>query len=108
MDRRYTYIASDNTGTTTGTALGADNQDIAIYQIHFGAPSDGDSLIVYDKVNPVGSATTNIAFNFTQATHAEGTDFMRVVDFGEKGLQIGEGGNVATTANQVTIIWGVI
>lgn len=107
MDRQYTYIASDNTGSN-GVALGDDNQDIAIYQIHFGAPSDGDSLYIHDKINPVSGATTDIAFRFTQATHAAGTDFMRVIDFGEKGLQIGEGGNVNTDASQVTVIWGII
>lgn len=101
---QYTYIASDNT-TANGTAIGADNQDIVIEAIIFGLPADGKYVTVYDKVNPVLSASTNIAAKVTQPTAAAGKDWVREVRFGPNGLRLGEGGNVVTDASQVTVVW---
>jgi hypothetical protein len=100
---RYTYVASDNTGTG-GTALGVDNQDIVVHSIIWGTPGDGEYAIIYDKVNPVVGAATNKAAHITQPTAAAGKDWVRVSEF-PGGLRLGEGGNIVTNASQVTVIW---
>lgn len=101
---KYTYIASDNTATN-GTAIGVDNQDVVIKAIVFGLPADTKYATVYNIVNPVTGASTNIAAKITQPTAAAGKDWVRVATFGEEGLRLGEGGNVVTDASQVTVIW---
>lgn len=101
----YTYIASSNTATN-GVALGVDNQDITVWKILVGLPVDGGAVTVFDKVNPVNAASTNIAFKLTQPTAAAGKDWVREVNFGKKGLQLGEGGNVIIDQTmQVTVLW---
>ena len=107
QNRRYLYIASDNTAkeaTQAGEALGVDNQDIIVYKVIFGTPSDATYLKIYDKVNPILNSTTSLAAFITQPTAAAGKDWVREVDFGE-GLHLGEGGAVVTNASQVTVIW---
>lgn len=107
MDRQYTYVASDNT-SSNGTALGDDNQDIAIYQIIIGNPADGKYVEIYNKINPVAGATSDVVMKLTVPTAAEGKNYQQVYDFGEQGVQIGEGGNVVTDATDVTVVWGVV
>lgn len=105
---QYTYIASDNTAavaTTAGTPLGADNEEVVIYGIYWGLPSDAHYIKIYDKVNVVLNATTNLAAFITQPSHAAGLETIRYIDFGPKGLHLGEGGNVVTNGNQITVIW---
>lgn len=105
---RYTYIASDNTAESAsyaGVPLGADNQDVVIYKIIWGVPSDTHYITIYDKYNPVLNSTTNIAAKITQPTAAAGKDWVREIDFGPQGLHLGEGGNVVTNGNQITVIW---
>lgn len=101
---RYTYIASDNTATN-GTALGTDNTDVIVYKIIFGTPTDGKYVQLFDKVNPVTGASTSVVAKVTQPTAAAGKDWVREVDFGSKGVRLGEGGNVVTDDSQVTVIW---
>mgnify|MGYP003395350219 CR=1 FL=1 len=102
-----TYIAGDNTATN-GTALGVAGQDIRIYRILVGLPTDTATVTVYDISNPVNGATTNIAFKLTEPTAASGKDWVREVNFGEYGLPITGGGNVIIGAtNNVTVIWAV-
>lgn len=100
---KYTYIASDNTGSN-GTALGADNEDIVVFGVVFGVPGDGEYATIYDVTNVVTGATTNIAAKITQPTAAAGEDHIRIHEFGP-GLELGEGGNIVTDASQVTVIW---
>ena len=85
--------------------MGADNQDVTVYGIIFGTPADGVYVTLYDKYNPILNSTTNIAAKITQPTAAAGKDYVTFVDFGPKGLRLGEGGNVVTNASQVTVIW---
>ncbi len=99
----YTYIHADNTATN-GTALGVNDQDIVVKKIIFGLPADTKYLKLFDKVNPITAATTNLAAMITQPTAAAGKDWVREVDFGE-GIRLGEGGNVVTDAAQVTVCW---
>lgn len=104
----YTYIASDNTAAVpdyAGTALGADNQDVTVYGIVWGAPGDGHYVTLYDKYNPILNSTSNIAAKITQPTAAAGKQYVNFVDFGPKGLHLGEGGNIVTNGNQITVIW---
>ena len=103
---QYTYIHSSN-AATNGVALGADNQDIRVFKIIFGLPEDGKYVKLFDKINPVTAATTNLAAMITQPTAAAGKDWVREVDFGPDGIRLGEGGNVVTDAAQVTIVWGL-
>jgi len=105
---RYTYIASDNTAASTsyaGTALGADNQDVVIYKIINGSPTDADYIKIYDKYNPILNSTSNLAAYLTQPSHAAGCEWQYEYDFGPKGLHLGEGGNVVTNGDQITVIW---
>jgi hypothetical protein len=104
----YLYIASDNTAKEVdqaGESLGVENQDVIIHKIIWGVPSDTHYITIYDKVNPVLDATTNIAAKITQPTAAAGKDWIREIDFGPKGLHLGEGGSVVTNGNQITVIW---
>lgn len=100
---RYTYIASDNTGSN-GTAIGADNDDVVVFGLIFGTPGDGEYATIYDVSNPVTGATTNIAAKITQPTAAAGKPYQAVVEF-PGGLELGEGGAVVTDASQVTVVW---
>lgn len=100
----YTYIHADNTATN-GTAIGVDNQDVVIKKILFGLPADGKYAKLFNKVNPVTAATTDLAAMITQPTAAAGKDWVREVNFGEDGIRLGEGGNVVTDAAQVTVVW---
>lgn len=105
---KYLYIASDNTAAETtqaGQALGVENQDVWVKKIIWGSPSDAHYITIYDKVNPVLSASTNIAAKITQPTHAAGCDWLREIDFGPKGLHLGEGGCVVTNGNQITVMY---
>lgn len=100
-----TYIASSNTATN-GTQLGGSaNQDIKVYKIIFGSPADGKYATIFDKINPVTGATTNVVAKITQPTAAAGKDWVRMVDFGETGLPLGNGGNVVTDGTDVSVVW---
>lgn len=102
---RSTYIASSNTATN-GQALGAGEEDVRIYKILIGLPTDASTVTVYSISNPVYGATTNIAYKLTQPTAAAGKDWVREVNFGEKGLPLGAGGNVIIDGtNNVTVLW---
>ena len=101
---RYTYIASDNTATN-GTSLGTDNTDVVVYKIIFGNPTDGGITYLYDKTNPVYQAATSLVVKFTQATAAAGKNWVREIDFGSNGVELGEGGNVVTDESDVTVVW---
>ena len=106
MDKRYTYIASDNSATN-GTALSVDNADVIVYRIIVGNPSDGGYVHLFDKVNPVAGATTSVVVKITQPTAGAGKDWVRDIDFGPDGVKLGEGGNVVTDESDVTVIWGL-
>lgn len=104
---RYTYISADNTATN-GTALGADNQDVVVYRIVVGAPVNSGNIIVYDKYNPIGGSTSNVAAKIScpASIPTSGAVIGTVVDFGEKGLHLGEGGAVTIDQTmQVTVLW---
>src|SRR3990167_7277757 len=100
-----TYIASSNVDDN-GTALGADNEDVRVFKLLIGLPTDGSKIRLYNQINPVGDATTNIAFQLTQPTAAAGKNWVREVDFGPNGLPLTEGGNIVIDGtNNVTVIW---
>lgn len=102
-----TYIASDNTATN-GTALGNSGEDVTVFKILVGLPTDGSTLTVYNISNPVAGASTNIAYKLTQPTAAAGKDWVREIDFGKYGLPLSGGGNVVINGtNNVTVIWGL-
>lgn len=102
-----TYVASSNTATN-GTALGAAGQDIRVYRLLVGAPTDGTTVTLYNITNPIGGASTNIAYKLTQPTAGAGKDWVRVVDFGQYGLPLSDGGNVVIDGtNNVTVVWAV-
>ena len=100
----YTYISADNT-STNGTALGVAGQDVVLKAIVFGLGADAVYATVYDEVNPFTGATTNIAAKVTQPTAAAGKNYVPEFVFGGAGLRLGNGGNVVTSASQVTVIW---
>jgi len=110
---RFKYIASDNS-TSDASAFNSTGQDCFIKKIFFGAPADGDLTNLYNKsvatghTSGMGSVSTaNLAWHHTQATHAEGTDWERVVEFAGEfnpGLQL-DGGSIHTNASSVTVIW---
>jgi hypothetical protein len=100
-----TYIASSNTATN-GTALGAGDNDVTVFRVLVGLPTDTSTLTIYNISNPVNAATTNIAYKLTQPTAAAGKEWQRNIDFGAKGLQLSSGGNVVIDGtNNVTILW---
>lgn len=102
-----TYQAADNTATN-GTALGVAGQDIRVYKLLVGLPTDGSTIRLYNISNPVVASSTDIAFKLTQPSHAAGSDWVREVDFGEYGLPLTGGGNVAIDGtNNVTVIWAI-
>jgi len=102
---RSTYIASSNTATN-GQALGAGEEDVRLFKLLIGLPTDGSTVTVYTITNPVNGATTNIAYKLTQPTAAAGKDWVREVDFGKKGLPLGQGGNIIIDGtNNVTALW---
>lgn len=102
---RATYIASSNSATN-GTALGAAGDDVRVYRLLVGLPTDSSTVVIYDISNPVGGASTNIAYKLTQPSAAAGKDWVRSVDFGPEGLPLGSGGNVVIDGtNNVTVIW---
>lgn len=104
---RATYVASSNQATN-GEALGAAGQDVRVFKLLVGLPTDGSKVRLYNITNPVGDATTNIAFQLTQPTAAAGKDWVRSVDFGPEGLPLTDGGNVVIDGtNNVTVIWDV-
>ena len=110
---RVTYVASDNSAGDA-QVLGTAGRDIFVKKVLFGAPSDGLITQFYNKAVATGHtsgmgsvSSANLAFKFTQATHAEGCDWVREVDFtgyGSGGMQL-DGGSFHTNANQVTVIW---
>lgn len=116
----FTYINASNATTDSTNLVGRDeasgagaNRDILVFRIIFGTPEDGKITILHDAVTQPGHASgmssvgvTEAAFKHTQATHAAGTDFDRVVDFGEPGLPL-NGGSIHTDASNVTVIWDV-
>jgi hypothetical protein len=104
---RYTYIASDNTGTN-GVALGVADEDILIHSLVFGTPADGKVCTVYDKPNPVNGATTDIAFKTTQPTAAAGKQYVNREDFGGQPLHLGNGGAVIFNGSDLTVIWSKV
>ena|SRR3990167_2442469 len=101
---KYKYISASN-AATNGVAIGADNQDVTVLKIIFGTPGDGEYVELHNIINPVAGATTNMVAKVTQPTAAAGKDWVREVNFGEKGVRLGEGGNVVTDSNQVTVLW---
>lgn len=102
---RATYIASSNT-STNGTALGAGDEDVRVFKILVGLPTDGSTVTVYTISNPVNGATTNIAYKLTQPTAGAGKDWQRNIDFGSEGLPLSTGGNVVIDGtNNVTVLW---
>lgn len=102
---RATYIASSNTATN-GAALGAVDEDVRVFKILVGLPTDTSTVVVSNITNPVSGATTNIAFKLTQPTAAAGKDWVREVDFGPFGLPLTSGGNVEINGtNNVTVLW---
>lgn len=103
MALHYTYVASDNTATN-GTALGVAGQDILVKALVFGLGADSVYAELYDETNPFAGATTNIAAKVTQPAAAAGKNYDRTVTFGD-GLLLGNGGNVVTTASQLTVVW---
>lgn len=100
---RYTYIADNNT-STNGTALGVEGQDIFVHRIIVGAPVNNKTITIYDKVNPVNGATTDIAALLTVAnTGSENADQPLVF---ELGLPLGNGGNVIINDDMdVTVVF---
>lgn len=104
---RATYVASTNEATN-GEALGAAGQDVRVYRLLVGLPTDGSKVRLYNITNPVGTASTNIAYQLVQPTAAAGKDWVRVVDFGSEGLPLSDGGNVVIDGtNNVTVIWDI-
>ncbi len=102
-----TYQAASNTATN-GTALGAAGQDIRVWKLLVGAPTDASTVTLYNITNPIGGASTNIAYKLTQPTAGAGKDWVREVDFGPYGLPLTDGGNVVIDGtNNVTVVWGI-
>ena len=102
---KVTYIASSNTATN-GDALGSSGQDVRLFKLFVGLPTDGSTVTAYSITNPVNGATTNIAFKLTQPTAAAGKDWVREVNFGPQGLPLNEGGNIIIDGtNNVTAMW---
>lgn len=102
-----TYQAADNTGTN-GTALGVAGQDIRVYKLLIGLPTDGSTVRLYNITNPVVASSTDIAYKLTQPTAAAGKDWVREVDFGPYGLPLTGGGNVTIDGtNNVTVVWAI-
>ena len=102
-----TYVASSNEATN-GTALGTAGQDVRVYKLLVGLPTDSSKVRLYTISNPIGTASTNIAFQLTQPTAGAGKDWVREVDFGQYGLPLDGGGNVVIDGtNNVTVIWAV-
>lgn len=102
-----TYVASTNEATN-GVALGAAGQDVRVYKLLVGLPTDGSKVRLYNITNPIGTSTANIAYQLVQPTAAAGKDWVRVVDFGEFGLPLTDGGNVVIDGtNNVTVIWAI-
>ena len=101
-----TYVASSNSATN-GTALGSAGQDVRVFKLLVGLPTDASTVTLYTISNPVGGASTNIAYKLTQPTAGAGKDWVRSVDFGQYGLPLGDGGNVVIDGtNNVTVVWG--
>jgi hypothetical protein len=101
------YIASSNTATN-GTALGTATQDVRVYKLLIGLPTDTSTVVFYEISNPIGGATTNIAWKLTQPTAAAGKEWVREVDFGPHGLPLNQGGNVVIDGtNNVSVIWDI-
>ena len=107
---RATFVLSDNSAGDA-QVLGAAGQDIFVRKVIFGNPADGKVTNFYNKrvapghASGMGSvATTDLALQHTQATHAAGTDFERFLDFGNAPLQL-DGGSFHTDASDVTVIW---
>lgn len=99
------YVASSNTATN-GSAIGTAGQDIRIFKILVGLPTDGSTLTIYNGTNPVVASSTDIAFKLTQPTAAAGKEWVREVDFGPLGLPVADGGNVTIDGtNNVTVVW---
>ena len=105
-----TYIASTN-AVGDAQVLGAAGQDVYIYKLIFGNPSDGAITNVYNKRVAPGHAsgmgsvsTTDAVMQITQPTAAAGSDWVREIDFGLRPLQL-DGGSVHTNENDLTIIW---
>lgn len=102
-----TYQAASNTATN-GTALDAGGNDVSVFKLFVGAPTDGSTVTLYTINNPVGGASTNIAFKLTQPTAGAGKDWVREVDFGPHGLPLGQGGNIVIDGtNNVTVLWAL-
>lgn len=107
---RVTYVASDNSAGDSQD-LGAVGQDIYVRKVLFGNPADGKITNFYNKQTAPGHASgmgsvsvTDCVFQFVQATHAEGCDWVREIDFGNAPLQL-DGGSFHTDGADVTVIW---
>ena len=105
-----TYVASDNS-TSDAQVLGEANRDIYVRKVVFGTPADGkitrfyNSRVATGHASGIGSVSSdNLVLMHTQATHAEGCDWERFLDFGNAPLQL-DGGSFHTDASQVTVIW---
>lgn len=104
---RATYQAADNTATN-GTALGAAGEDVRVFRLLVGLPTDASTVRLFNGTNPVVASSTDIAFKLTQPTAAAGKDWVREVDFGQYGLPLTGGGNVTIDGtNNVTVIWAL-
>jgi len=117
----FTYVASDNSaGDSTNletrdevAGVGA-NRDVYVKKVIFGAPSDGARTMLHDAPSQPGHASgmgsvlvPEVAWNFTQPTHAAGLDQIFEVDFTSancKGLRL-NGGSIHTDDDRVTVVW---
>lgn len=100
-----TYQAADNTATN-GTALSAAGNDVRVFKLLIGLPTDGSYVALFNGINPIVSSSTDIAYKLTQPTAAAGKDWVREIDFGVNGLPLTGGGNLTINGtNNVTVIW---
>lgn len=109
----FTYIASSNI-TADSTDFGAAGKDVFVKKLLLGSPADGKVVKLYNKNTAYGHASaiastdsSDVAFYFTQTTHAAGCDWVREVDFtgnGSPGLQL-DGGSIHTDGSHVTVVW---
>lgn len=106
----FTFVVSDNTAGNA-QVLGAAGQDIYVKKVIFGTGTDGKAVVLYNKRVAYGSASgigscdsADIAVKLVQPTAGAGKDYLRVVDFGEPGIQL-DGGSFHTDNANVTVVW---